>query len=168
MAYYNRFRGELGQTVANIAERRQTLIDSARGHEPENIDELLAASEDQEYDYELEWVDVPNPWQPAEGGTVTVRPILFLSAGNADPERTKDHSDKGVWQLGIEARLPDNEAWYMGHVTFFYDGGKPKFEPDISVNMSATDQPKVTSVPWESADAQLLVELAEGALENQP
>jgi hypothetical protein len=168
MAYYNRFRGDFDQTMADIEKRRQALIDDARNRQPENIDELLASSEHGETDYELEWTDVPNPWQPIEGGTITIRPILFLSVGNDDPEREKNHTDKGVWKLGVEARLPDGEAWYMGDVTFIYNDGKPKFEPSISVNMSAEDTVSSTPVPWQSADAQLLMTVAKGALEHQP
>jgi hypothetical protein len=168
MAYYDRFRGDFDQTIADIEKRRQALIDDARSRQPENIDELLASAKDGELDHDLEWVKVPNPWHPEKGDTITVRPILSLSSGNADPEREKDHTDKGVWGLGVEARLPDGEAWYMGYIMFFYNDGRPKFEPDISVNMSAEDAASLTEVPWESADAQLLMTVAQDALAHQP
>lgn len=171
MAYYNRFRGDFAQTMTDIAERRQALIDDARSRQPENIDELLASpsADHGEVDHELEWVEVTNPWHPVEGDTITVRPILVLTVGQEDPEYEKDHSDKGVYKLGIEARLPEGDSWYMGEVAFFYSHGEPKFdEPDINVNMSVSDTPALRSVPWESADAQLLMTLAQGALDGQP
>src|SRR5438105_4547431 len=61
MAYYNRFEGNYDEEMQRIYERRQAVIDAARQKVPSNLDELLADSEDEGTDYELEWVDVPNP-----------------------------------------------------------------------------------------------------------
>lgn len=169
MAYYNRFRGDdPEQIIIDVADRRQALVDRSRDLQPENVDELLAASDDDEATYEMGWTEVQNPWQPTAGDTMTVRPVLFLSDGDENPEYEKDHVDKGVWQLGIEACMPDGNPWYMGAITFFYSHGKLKFdEPSISVNMVIEGDEFLTPVPWESADAQLFMAMAQGALDGQ-
>ncbi len=170
MAYYNRFRGTFDHEMTNIRNRCQSVIDSARQLQPDNIDGLLAASEDGELDHELEWVNVPNPWQPTDGNVITVRPILGLDQGYENAEREKDRSDKGVWKLGLETRLPSGDSWYMGDITFPYAGGQLKSEPTISINTSPTPYTTMPrqQVELESADAELLLTLAESALQQQP
>jgi len=167
MAYFNRFSGDYDTAVADIERRRQALLDKAKSFEPENMDELVASTEDG-VEYPLEWVNVPNP-RSTEGDTITVRPTLSLAQGYEDAEREKDRSDRGAWKLGLETRLPSGDMWYIGDVMFFYTDGKLKHEPAISLNQSPTSSIHMGSpINWESADAELLLALAEGALENQP
>lgn len=170
MAYYNRFRGTFDHEMAKVYERRQSVIDSARQLQPDNVDELIKASGDErEFRHVLEWVEVPNPWQQAEGDTIAVRPILGIAEGHEDTEREKDRLDKGVWKLGLETRLPSGDIWYIGDMMFFHREGELKSEPTLSVNISPTPETTMPNqnIGWESADAELLLSLAETALQGQ-
>lgn len=169
MSYYERFRGLYDVEMRKLEERRQIVIDKARELSPADLDERLAASEDGEFDYDLNWVDVPNPWQPERGGTITVRPILSCAVGYPDADREKDRSDKGVRGLGIEARLPSGDHLYMGDILFTYVDGRPKHEePMLSVNIESSPDGFGSYTHWESADAELFLTLAESALAVQP
>jgi hypothetical protein len=168
MTYYEHFRGRYESEMARIYERCQVLIDKSRELQPTNIDEVLAASEDGELDHALDWVDVPNPWQPADGDTITARPLLVLYTGCEDAEREEDSYDKGVYKLGIEALLPSGDTWYLGDITFFYVDGRPKHEPSVSLSTSPAESViEINNTRWDSADAAMFLTLAESAIDLQ-
>jgi hypothetical protein len=164
MAYYNRFEGNYDEEMQRIYERRQAVIDAARQKVPSNLDELLANSEDGETDYELEWVDIPNP--KVSGSTIRVRPVLMLASGSPEEAREKDRSDKGAYQILLEGRLPTGETEVIGNIFFFYSGGELKHEPAVTIHRK--DSSPINDHRWDSADAELFLSLAESALAAQP
>lgn len=126
--------------------------------------ELLAATEDGEVDYELEWVDVPNP--KVSDSIIRVRPILMLASGSPEDAREKDHLDKGTYQILLEGRLPTGDTEVIGNIFFFYSGGELKHEPSVTIHRK--DSIPINDSRWDSADAELFLTLAESALAAQP
>jgi hypothetical protein len=164
MAYYNRFEGNYDEEMQLIYERRQAVIDAARQKVPSNLDELLATSEDGETDYELEWVDVPNP--KVSGSTIRVRPVLMLASGSPEDAREKDRLDKGAYQILLEGRLPTGETEVIGNIFFFYSDGELKQEPNVTIHRK--DSIPINDYRLDSADTELFLSLAESALAAQP
>lgn len=164
MVYYNRFGENYNQEMARIEERRESLINAAQLKQPDNIEGLLADSEDGK-PFDLQWVEVPSPHDPAS--IVSVRPTIMCGKGLEDAEREKDRFDRGVYQLILEGRLLSGDTRLIGDVTFFHTDHQLKYEPTITVNM-ANENYGSTYVRWDSADAELFLSLAESALAAQP
>lgn len=152
--------------VRRVEQQRQALIDAIKRHEPENLDELLAANHDNEAEHELEWVDVPDPRPSAAtgGSTINVLPVLRLSDGNKDAEYEKDINDKGIFGLQIMGRLASGQEDLIGELIFFHKDGALQYEPMLSI----AGLPVASDSIWQSADAELFVRLAQSAIDSQP
>ena len=164
MAYYNRFGENYNQEMTHIEERRQALISAAQLKQPNNIEEILAESDDA-MQLNLQWVEVSNPYDPTK--TISVKPSIMCGKGREDAEREKDKFDGGVYQLIMEGRLLSGEHRLIGDVTFFHTDGQLKHEPQLSINMG-NQASSWSIVRWDSADAELFLTLAEAALAAQP
>ncbi|OGL39263.1 hypothetical protein A3J32_02390 [Candidatus Saccharibacteria bacterium RIFCSPLOWO2_02_FULL_46_7] len=154
--------------MKRIEGRRQAIIDRTRRFEPADLDQLLAESEDGYVFLDLEWVEVPSPWQSEDGvSTVNVRPVIACGKGSEEGAREKHRFDKGVYQLILDGRLTsDGKELLLGGLTFFCKDGKFKYEPELQMHFDNANP--IGNVRWDSADAELFLKLAELALDAQP
>ena len=167
MDFLERFRDNEEKSKLAIDDRYKALVGWITEHKAENLEELKEASGKEDFSIELAWVKIPDPRpETANPVEIEVLPVLTVEWCEQDDNRDKDLV-LDVSSLMIVGKLPSGEESVIGHMSVYPDKGiaTHMMSPSL-VLYSEAKRPESTR--WDSADAELFLNVAEAALEQQP
>lgn len=157
-----RFRGTYEEGMRDIENRRSSLIDWAEEHKPESLEELAKASyEEEDYCIRLAWVKIPDPRPQRVEMPVEIEVMPKLGVSWLNPEL--EDSKMGIGSLHIVGRLPSGEEQNIYTMIV-----PTEHKKESLLFVETPNSGRATLISWDSADAELFLNVAEAALEQQP
>lgn len=147
--------------------KRDEVIARAERHTPADLDQQLSESKHGFVYQKLEWVSVPDPWNPKR--SVQVRPDLTYGRGSKPHAKESNRYDRGLREIVIAERVEGlKHDCHRGSLKFAKKDGKMLRAPQMRVNTKLTkDGTLGILVPLDSQDAAKWLELADVAIAAQ-
>jgi hypothetical protein len=158
MDHLDSFRPHYEEKVEDVNQRLAALITKIKQYAPENIAEIIAGiPKDEESYYDLGWVTVPDPRDKNN----PEKAFEMLPRLNLDGSLSEDEDKMGplpdeVGSLTLIGRMPTGKEGEVGimHISSRYG------EPKLFLG------PRSEICYWNTADAEIFLDLAESVFEE--
>jgi hypothetical protein len=157
MDHLDLFRGSFEDRLKAIKTQRELVIVTACQFLPFNFQEMLHEHEDGEFEYPLEWVNVPDPTGEDKTPKLEVLPLIGIWQGIE-----AENVDPGISHLTLVGKLPDGDERIIGTINIFGN-----YTPQLVLNFPARINEQGAAVDWGTADAEIFLNLAESVLQAQ-